>query len=100
MPGVRIRFLPRASARLISLVGVLGLASKNVERGMDRPASWPLAQDGPDELCWTAGMKTSKPPCEFEYRNGFSWVTVLVGRTVFCWHWPPNTGAGAPTTPT
>ena len=37
---------------------MLGLATKNVEIGMDVPASVPLAQAGPDELCWTAGTKT------------------------------------------
>jgi hypothetical protein len=31
---------------------------KNVESETAWPASVPLAQDGPDELCWTAGTKT------------------------------------------
>ena len=43
---------------LMARMGVLGLATKNLERGMDVPASVPLAQDGPDESCWTAGTKT------------------------------------------
>ena len=63
------------------------------------PASWPLAQDGPDEPCWTAGTKTLKLPLESVNRNGSSSVTGQTGKTVFCSHWPVKTGDGAPWTP-
>ncbi len=32
---------------------------KNLDSGTDLPDSVPPAQDGPDELCWTAGTNTS-----------------------------------------
>ena len=43
---------------------VPGLATKNLDSGMEVPASVPLAQAGPDELCWTAGTKTLSLPWE------------------------------------
>jgi hypothetical protein len=37
---------------------VPGLAMKNFDSAMEVPASVPLAQAGPDELCRTPGTKT------------------------------------------
>ena len=38
--------------------GVPGVAMKNLLIGTDVPAAVPLAQDGPEELCCSAGTKT------------------------------------------
>ena len=53
-----MRSLPRASAAVMAAPDMPGLATKNFDSGMEVPAAVPLAQDGPDELCWTAGTKT------------------------------------------
>jgi hypothetical protein len=70
--------LPSASAASIASAGVLGLATKNFDSAIEVPASLPLAQDGPEESCCTAGTKTSKLPSEFRYRNGVSSATGLL----------------------
>src|SRR5487761_1122320 len=78
-----MRFRRWASAVLMAATGVPGLATKNAASGTDVPASLPLAQDGPDEPCWTAGTNTWSVPWESVYRKGSSAVTGLAGRTMF-----------------
>ena len=53
-----MRFWPWASAAVMVAPDMPGLATKNFDSGMEVPASVPLPQAGPTELCWTAGTKT------------------------------------------
>jgi hypothetical protein len=91
--------LPASSARSIAASDVAGVATKKDDSGSDLPASAPLAQEVPEEFVRADGTKTSKAPPAPVYRNGSSSVTGLAASTVFCSHWPPNMGAGAPSTP-
>ena len=57
-PGVRIRFLPRASWLLIVATESDGVAMKKSERGIERPGVGAFSQVGPAEFVRAAGMKT------------------------------------------
>src|SRR5579871_6393643 len=83
----------------IAATDVDGEAMKNDESGSDEPASEPLDQEVPDEFVCADGTKTWNWPLAFAVRNGCSSVTGLAASTVFCWHCPVKTGAGAPVTP-
>src|SRR5262249_13073165 len=86
MPGVRMRFCPRASATLIACTGVAGSATKNRLDGMVVPSPYV----GPTELCWTAGRKTPS-----SVRYGGSCEIGVVARVVY----GPEPSAGAPLSP-
>src|SRR5512135_2202592 len=101
MPGVRMRFIPVARARLIAAAVSDGLATKNFLIGIERPGVGPSAQVVPAESCCGEGAKTSNCPEASAYRYGASRVTGLVASVVYG---PPHAPAGkhwagAPTTP-
>ena len=53
-----MRSLPWASAAVMAAPDMPGLATKNFDSGTDVPAAVPLAHDGPEEFCRTAGTNT------------------------------------------
>src|SRR5262249_9019943 len=85
------RFLPSTRAALITPIGVLGVAMKNLLIGTELPAAGPAVQDGPAESWRSAGTKTLQAPAESVVRNGFSCDCGLVSRVVY--------GAGPPGSP-
>jgi hypothetical protein len=50
MPGVKIRFCPRARATLIAFAESVGLAMKKLVIGIDEPGAGPFPQVIPEEL--------------------------------------------------
>src|SRR3979409_2050454 len=97
MPGVRIKFLPSANAKLILKTLSVGLAMKKSEIGIDEPAAGPFAQVTPEECRCNTGPKTLKLPVLSPYRKGFSRVTGLCISVVK--GFVGNDCAGAPITP-
>src|SRR3954454_23431868 len=97
MPGVKSRFLPRESARLISLTPSAGLAMKKSEMGMDRPGVGPAAHVVPRLRACASGTNTLQRSWPSTRRNGFSRERGVVSRVVY-----GGSGydcAGAPCTP-
>jgi hypothetical protein len=95
-PGVRIRFLPDASAALIVRTESDGLAMKKRSIGIASPSRLPVDQWVPDVPLFADGTNTAYfPPSTNRY--GASRDTGVVGSEVL----PPGAKsvAGAPSTP-
>src|SRR3954452_21546520 len=97
MPGVKSRFLPRSSARLMSCALSDGLAMKKSEIGIARPGVWPAAHVVPREAVCAAGTKTLQRSRASTCRKGFSRERGVVASVVY--GGSGNDCGGAPWTP-
>src|ERR671924_1575814 len=83
MPGVSSRFMPRASASLISSTESDGVATKKSLSGSVRPGVVPEAHETPLEPVRADGTRTAYSPCPSTNRYGFSRLTGVVASVVY-----------------